>query len=61
VSDVENGEGKYFQEILDQILGYETITREDFIEILENMRGKKLSTNEFFTLLKIIESKRQSS
>ncbi len=46
---------KDFQEILDQILGYDNITRENFYEILRNMNGKKLSTNEFFKLMKIIE------
>ncbi len=51
---------KDFQEILDQILGYDNITRENFYEILRNMNGKKLSTNEFFKLMKIIEHQRHT-
>ncbi len=51
---------KDFQEILDQILGYDNITRENFYEILRNMNGKKLSTNEFFKLMKIIEDQRHT-
>ena len=55
------GEGKYFLEVLEQVLGLGSITRDKFFEIIEDMDRKKLSSQEFFKLLAIIERQGQTS
>jgi hypothetical protein len=55
------GEGKYFNEVLEQVLGLGNITRDKFFEIIEDMDKKKLSSQEFFKLMEIIEHQGQTS
>ena len=61
VANVGIGEGKYFLEVLEQVLGLGSITRDKFFEIIEDMDRKKLSSQEFFKLLAIIERQGQTS
>ena len=60
-TNLREGESRAFREILEQVLGLGSITRDGFFEILENMKGKKLSTPEFFKLLEIIAQQELSS
>jgi hypothetical protein len=55
------GEGKYFNEVLEQVLGLGNITRDKFFEIIKDMDKKKLSSQEFFKLMEIIEHQGQTS
>ncbi len=48
------GESSDFHEVLEQVLGLGSITREGFFKILEDMQRRRLSTQEFFRLLEII-------
>ena len=59
--DLGKGESREFREILEQVLGLRSITRDSFFEILEKMKGKKLSSHEFFKLLEIISHQDLSS
>ncbi len=54
------GEGSDFHEVLEQVLGLGSITRESFFKILEDMKTKRLSTQEFFKLLEIIAQQEQN-
>lgn len=49
------GKGQDFSEILEEVLGYRTISREKFFEIIEMTNKKKLSSREFLKLLDVIE------
>lgn len=44
-----------FSEILEKVLGFREISREKFYKIIEKKNKKKLSSQEFFKLMDIIE------
>jgi len=50
---------KDFSEVLEQVLGLGSITREKFFTILEIMNKKNLSRKEFFKLLEIMVQQQQ--
>ncbi len=54
-------ESRDFHDVLERVLGLGSITRENFFEILEDMKKKKMSSHEFFKLLEIIAKQEQSS
>jgi hypothetical protein len=58
---LKGGKSKDFSEVLEQVLGLGSITREKFFTILEIMNKKNLSRKEFFKLLEIMAQQQQPS
>jgi hypothetical protein len=54
------GEGRDFSEVIEQVLGLGSVTREKFFTILEMMSRKNLSSYEFLKLSDIIAKQQQS-
>lgn len=54
------GEGRDFSEVIEQVLGLGSVTREKFFTILEMMNRKNLSSYEFLKLSDIIAKQQQS-
>ena len=44
-----------FSEVLEQVLGYGKISRENFFKIIEKINKKQLSSREFLKLFDLIE------
>ena len=57
---MSKGDEVNFDKVLQQVLDTGKVNRENFFDIIEALKGKQLSTQDFFRLYEIIQSNRST-